>query len=548
MTSRVDVLAGASFAANGTLTGDVVNRGRLSGTGVVIGNVANNGTWAPGNSIGTQTVVGNAAFNAGSVFEVEVNTAGASDRLNVTGTTTINGGTVSVLPIQGSYNPTTNYTILTSAGGVTGTFDGATSSLPFLTPTLAYTATAVNLTMARNNNAFTSVATTGNQRAVGGALDQAASAGQMTTVINAVTGLTAAQADDAYKQMSGEAYSDVGSVSVYAGQMFMCTLGQQIAQARGGGSASLSSGTRVNLASLGAPVFGDAETGASAGTPERGPWNVWMSGVGVTGKVGGNANSSTLNYSGGGAAMVLDRQFGPDMLAGIAGGYANTNISTEGVSSSGTVNSYQGAFYGSYSPSAFYLQGLAGYAYNDNTMTRPISFPGVSSVANGSTSSNQFLGAVETGYAFPVAKAMSVTPFLGLQGTTANQASFTETGAGTLNLTVDSQTTNSVRSILGFQVDHDANVGLASPISLLARAGWAHEYADTARPMTASFAGAPGAGFTVDGAQMARNSAVVAVGATTKLTNSLSFLLRYDGDVNGSDNAHAVTGRLSLTW
>ncbi|MCX6967378.1 MAG: autotransporter outer membrane beta-barrel domain-containing protein, partial [Verrucomicrobia bacterium] len=210
-----------------------------------------------------------------------------------------------------------------------------------------------------------------------------------------------------------------------------------------------------------------------------------------------------------------------------AGGYANTNISTEGVSSSGTVNSYQGAFYGSYSPSAFYLQGLAGYAYNDNTMTRTISFPGVSSVANGSTSSNQFLGAVETGYAFPVAKAMSVTPFLGLQGTTANQASFTETGAGTLN---------------------DAIVGLASPLSPLARAGWAHEYADTARPMTASFAGAPGAGFTVDGAQMARNSAVVAVGATTKLTNSLSFLLRYDGDVNGSDNAHAVTGRLSLTW
>jgi outer membrane autotransporter protein len=117
---------------------------------------------------------------------------------------------------------------------------------------------------------------------------------------------------------------------------------------------------------------------------------------------------------------------------------------------------------------------------------------------------------------------------------------------------VDSQTTTSVRSILGVQLDHTIHLGFnrlpTTPIALLARLGWAHEYADTTRPMTASFAGAPGAGFTVDGAQMARDSAVVALGATARLTERLSFLLRYDGDVNGSDNAHAVTGKLSWTW
>jgi fibronectin-binding autotransporter adhesin len=194
------------------------------------------------------------------------------------------------------------------------------------------------------------------------------------------------------------------------------------------------------------------------------------------------------------------------------------------------------------------VQGLVGYAYNDNAMERTISFPGINSTANGSTYSNQFLGAVEGGYEIPIAKASSVTPFLGIQSTFANQASFTETGAGTLNLNVDGQTTTSVRSILGFQLDHDLNLGFASPIALLARAGWAHEYADTARPMTASFAGAPGAGFTVDGAQIARDSAVLALGATAKLTQNLSFLLRYDADLNGSDNANAITGKLSYSW
>ena len=547
MTSSVEVDAGAQFIAGGPVTGNIANAGRLSGTGSVTGNVVNAGTWAPGNSIGTQNVTGNVTFNAGSVFEVEVNGVGAGDRVNATGTATLNGGTVSVLALPGPYNPATTYTIVSAAGGVTGAFTNATANLPFLTPSLAYTATDVNLTMTRNANAFASVATSGNQRAVAVALDRASSGGQIPTVVNAVTGLTASQADDAYAQMSGEAYSDVGSVSIFAGQMFMGTLNQQIAQARGGGGTA-SSGTRVNLASLGAPKFGDAETGVSAGSAAHGPWNAWMSGVGVTGKVDGNGNSSTLNYSGGGGGMGIDKQVDPDVILGIAAGYANTNVSSQGVSSSGTVNSYQGAFYGSYNPSALYVQGLAGYAYNDSTMTRTINFGTINSTANGSTSSNQFFGAFETGYAFPVAKATSLTPFLGLQATTANQAAFTETGAGELDLTVDSQTTNSVRSILGFQVDYAADLGFLGPMAFLARAGWAHEYADTARTVTASFAGAPGSGFTVDGAQMARNSAVLAVGATAKLTQALSFLLRYDGDVNGSDNAHAITGRLSLTW
>ena len=548
MTSDVTVDTGAEFIAGGAVAGNIANAGRLSGAGAVTGNVVNSGTWAPGNSIGTQTVTGNVTFNPGSSFEVEVNGTGAGDRVTATGTAAINGGTVNVLGLPGPYSAATVYTIVSATGGLTGAFANATSNLPFLTPSLTYTGTDVNLTMTRNAAAFASVATTGNQRAVAGALDRASSNPRMASVINALTGLNAAQADEAYAQMTGEAYSDVGSVSLVAGQVFMGTLNQQIAQARTGGTASLSPGTRVNLASLGAPKFGDPETGASAGTPMRGPWNAWMSGVGVTGSVDGNGNSSSYTYSGGGGGIGIDKQVEPDFLMGIAAGYANTNVSTQGVSSSGTVNSYQGALYAAYTPSALYVQGITGYAYNDAAMTRTISFPGITSTANGSTSSNQFFGAVETGYAFPVAKTTSLTPFLGLQGTTANQAAFTETGAGALNLSVDSQTTNSVRSILGLQVDYDANIGFTGPLALLARAGWAHEYADTARPVTASFAGAPGSGFTVDGAQMARNSAIIALGATTKLTQALSFLLRYDGDVNGSDNAHAITGRLSLTW
>ncbi len=550
---------GATTVYNGTLringTGfasavTVNTGGTLGGTGTIGNDVTiAGGTWAPGNSIGTQNVTGNVTFNAGSVYSVEVDSSGASDRIAATGTAALGNAAVSVQAAAGTYGFATQYTILTAAGGITGTFGSVTSDLAFLTPTLTYDLTSVFLTMTRNDVNFAQVAATGNQKAVAGALDQAAANNQMTSVITALTGLNASQAQDAYNQMSGEAYADTGSVNLFAGQQFMGMLGQQMNTARGASGSGFNDGTRVNLASLAAPKFGDAETGANAGSPMRaGPWNAWMSGVGVTGKVDGNSNSATFNYSGGGGAVGVDKQVTPDLIAGVAAGYANTSLYTQGVSSNGTVDSYQGAFYGSYNPSAFYVQGLVGYAYNDNSMERTISFPGISSTANGDTSSNQFLGAVEGGYEFPVDRLTSLTPFLGIQSTFANQASFTETGAGALNLNVDGQTTTSVRSILGFQVDHDLNLGFANPIGLLARAGWAHEYADTTRPMTASFAGAPGAGFTVDGAQIARDSAVLALGATAKLTQNLSFLIRYDADLNGADNANAVSGKLSYSW
>jgi len=72
--------------------GTFSNLGTLTGTGTLVGNMTNDGTIAPGNSIGTMTINGNYTHHAGAVYEVEVNSAGQSDRLVVSGTTTLNEG------------------------------------------------------------------------------------------------------------------------------------------------------------------------------------------------------------------------------------------------------------------------------------------------------------------------------------------------------------------------------------------------------------------------------------------------------------------------
>ncbi len=99
-TGQVNV-SGGRLAVNGSLASaqlNVSSTGILGGTGFVGNTFANaGGIIAPGNSIGTLNVNGNVTFAAGSFYQVETNPAGQSDNLLVSGTATINGGTVQVI-------------------------------------------------------------------------------------------------------------------------------------------------------------------------------------------------------------------------------------------------------------------------------------------------------------------------------------------------------------------------------------------------------------------------------------------------------------------
>ncbi len=103
-----------------TTNATVASGATLDGTGRIIGNLVNNGTVAPGNSIGTLTVQGNYTHNAGSVLEVEFDANGNIDLLDVTGNAVLNGGTIRFVGIGGAEGQ--GGTFLRTGGSVTGTF------------------------------------------------------------------------------------------------------------------------------------------------------------------------------------------------------------------------------------------------------------------------------------------------------------------------------------------------------------------------------------------------------------------------------------------
>jgi YVTN family beta-propeller protein/autotransporter-associated beta strand protein len=540
LTGGLTMNAGTA-AVNGSVTAStIVNGGTLSGGGTIGGLTLNGGIVAPGNSIGTLTVNGNLVQNGGA-YQVEVNAAGQGDRINATGTAAIKGGTVQVLAQSGTYARNTTYTILSATGGVSGAYSSVSSNFAFLTPSLSYDPNNVYLLLFQNSSAFTAGAQTPNQYAVGVALDQAnaTATGDLNTVLNAMSVLSNTQGPAALNAISGQPYADFGTLNVQGAALFMNAVGQQMALARGSAAAA---GQRQALAQACEIESCDAVS----------PWGGWASALGGLGSVAGNGNSSTLTYNFGGGAAGIDYRLDPRFLVGLGAGYTAANQWVDSFMGRGWSDSVAVTAYGSFTQAGFYTDALAGYAYSGNQMQRQILIPGLQPrTANGSTGANQFLGQVESGYKLGIyAPALAtLTPFGRFQVTTVNQNGFSEWGsANSLNLNVAQQTTTSLRSTFGAELAGAIGLGDTKTLDLALRLGWMHEYADTGRPITAAFAGAPSNAFTVYGATPRRDSAIIGFLASTSIAAATSLYLRYDGSIgNGTDN-HTLNVGVRVVW
>ena len=440
------LLANASLASSSGLTIDA--GGTVRGIGTLPNTVVKvNATLYPGNTgIGTLTVNDSLTFNAGSLYRVDASPQTAS-RTNVGGTggTATLNGSVAVVATPGAFAPGRTFTILSATGGHTGAFADATTNYPFLQAAMSYDTNDVFLTLA--SGGFVRGGNTANQAAVGVALDRsvATSNGDFATVLDALAFMSQGQAPAVLDALSSQPYANFGTTNLQGANLFMNSVGQQMAAARGGAGG----GQRQALAQ--ACDIEACETTS--------PWGAWASALGGLGSVATNGNASSLTYNFGGGAAGLDYRLDPSFLVGFGVGYAAGNQWVNGLLGRGWTDSVSAAAYASFTQGAFYVDALAGYAYSDNRLQRPIAIPGLQPrTANGGTGANQALGQVEAGYKVGVyAPALAtLTPFGRLQASSVTQNAFSEWGANSLNLNVAQQTTNSLRSTLG--------VDLAGPI------------------------------------------------------------------------------------
>lgn len=545
--------SGGTFVNNGTFTstGTLSNLGTLKGVGNIIGNVTNGGTLAPGNSIGTLTVTGNYTHSAGAIYQAEINAAGNSDLLHVTGTTTLNGGTVDVRAGSGTYGKNTTYTILTSDKGVAGSFVGVTSNLTFLTPSLSYDANDVYLTMSLLSSTptsflvdFSSAAITPIQRAVAGGLDNigGSATGDMANITTSLLNLSAPEARSAFDQMSGAVHTTAAAVTFASLNQHLGVISDRMEGVQSYGSPAGSACAKPLMIASGDNVSSDAGNAA-----RDKQWSFWALGYGGTGQMLGDDIAAKYDYNMGGVVIGFDNKASSNFLLGMSTGYSLARATLKDLSDSARVASVHESVYGMWSPDPWYVNGIISYAFNRYNTSSDINFGNVARTANADYAGNALSAWGEAGYLANI-YGLQVIPMAGLRTSYLWVAGFTESDAGALDLNVEREEFSSVQSSLGFRVREEFHVGASSTIVPEISARWLHEFADNSYRLKASFNGYPASAFSYDASQHNRDGALVGAGVAYNVRSDLSFSLNYTLNVSSDLTEHGLALGLNYRW
>ncbi|MCP3465935.1 autotransporter domain-containing protein [Bradyrhizobium sp. CCGUVB23] len=505
-------VVGGKLVVNGSLANsDVVMTGGIVGGNGTVGTLlaGAGATVAPGNSIGTLNVVGNATFAAGSIYQVEANAAGQSDKILAGGTATINGGTVQVLAGAGNYALYTTYTILTATGGRSGAFDAVTSNLAFLDPTLSYDPNNVYLTLTRNNTDFAAIGQTRNQIATGGGTE---SLGYGNTIYNAVLNLSATQARYAFDQLSGEVHASAKTALIEDSRFVREAAVDRL---------------RAAFDAVGAvhsPVMSyaaDDRLVPAPATTDR--VAVWARGFGAFGHWNGDGNAATLKRDTGGLLVGADGWV-DRWRVGLLGGYSRTTFNVKDRSSSGTSDNYHVGLYGGTRWGDLAFRSGAAYTWHELSTSRSVVFPGFADrlTASYNAGTAQVFG--EFGYGLKAGR-FALEPFANLAYVNLATGGFTEKG-GAAALTGFGSDTSTTFSTLGLRGSTDVALG---GVVGTARAtlGWRHAYGTVSPLSTLAFAGS--SPFTIAGVPIARDAAVLDAGLDLNLSAAAVLGVSYGG-------------------
>jgi uncharacterized protein with beta-barrel porin domain len=218
-------------------------------------------------------------------------------------------------------------------------------------------------------------------------------------------------------------------------------------------------------------------------------------------------------------------------IVGAAFSYGHDEVlASDANSTHAGIDSYQFALYSDYDlGQGYYVNGLAGYTFSSNNTLRQNvgEVPGLS--ATGSFDANEFAATVEGGRAIKLGNA-TLTPLAMTDWAYYKQQSYTETGAGGSDLSVDSQAISYLDVGIGGKASWDfAGMSDGSHIVPELHTSYRHDLIGDSVEATANFVGG-GQQFTAEGASPEQNK--FNVGAQVKYYDSgnVELTANYDLD------------------
>jgi outer membrane autotransporter protein len=570
VTASADGVGILSFAGTSTVTGAIGATGagnRLNAINVNGGTVTLSDTFAAA----TTTIASGATLKTGGAvtYEGALNNNGT---LNLGGTLTSTASSGAIdLANTGNATLSLASTSAYTNGVVISSLDNnvnATNTVTVAphvnftsgTLTLVDTTTgtvAANTQFSVSDNALTSYAITGG----GGATDLVITATQKSTSTVASTlgtttdaanalaaGIAATASDTTLTTAYNTAIQAGGSEAKKAAEQSQPNITAAAAQAITAASRGSADAVSARLASArtGVQVAGLQETGVAAGDGSRrnGGWGKVFGNIANQDDRDGVAGYDSHTY---GLAVGMDNKVTDTVRLGAALSYARTNVDGNDSGNSDTdIDSYQVAVYGSYEPGVYYVEGQLAYAFNSVDTSRDITFGGLNRTAKGSYDADQYSATLGAGVPMKH-DAFTITPKAGLFYAYTSSDSYTETGAGGMNLVVNPDDTSMLEGSIGVNVayDHKVSGGMLRPE---VRAAVLYEFLDDNASATSRFTGA-GATFNTEGLDTAQLGGTLGFGVGYTTADGMWEIRGdYDAELRQDFVGHSgmLTGRVNF--
>ncbi|RSF02280.1 autotransporter outer membrane beta-barrel domain-containing protein [Achromobacter aegrifaciens] len=351
----------------------------------------------------------------------------------------------------------------------------------------------------------------------------------------AVRAMTPNEARSALKMLSGEAYASTASVLLSQGDTVR-TL--PLSQLRGNRDAPVLAGRPT--AQLGAP--------SSAAMPQSGASPVWAQAFGNWSKFGSDGNASSVSQSSGGRFVGGDGAVGGGWRLGAAVGYIGSHNSIDDASSRTNVDSYTATLFGgrNFQAGPGHVRFMAGAAYtwHDIDAKRDVAAGSLNQRLESSYHASSTQVFTELGYNLPLGDAYTIEPFAGLAWNQLRTRGFEESG-GTAALHGSSNSDDVTSTTLGLRGGWEFGSD-RTPGRLTASLGWRHAMGDVKPKQQLAVEG--GSTFSVTGVPIARDAAVLGLGAEMAITRNTTAGIAYDAQFGGGNRQQSGVLKLAVRF
>lgn len=381
---------------------------------------------------------------------------------------------------------------------------------------------------------------------------------------------------DGLQQMAGVQGTTLGTAKVQTAVQF-ANITARLATLRTGGAGIGLGGLALDLpeplpgprvASLGGKEIAQASSSKVASPVEK--WGVFLTGSYTTGDVDATSREAGFDFNGGGVTGGVDYRVTPNLILGVALGYATGSADFSGDGGQVDVDDFSVSLYGTYYVTdQFYVDGIATIGWSSYDLLRrirysipslpPVGTGGLTTVDQTAKSDTDGLGfgvGVAAGYDFswggltagPIGRLNYVQSKVdGYQEHIDNTAP----GFG-LALDVESQTVESLVSGLGAQVSY----AISTPIGVFVpqfRFEWVHEFLNDPRSYRSQFVQDP----TPDAATIIewstdnpdRDFFNLGVGVAATFARGISAFVYYETVLGFQDvTQHRIAGGLRVTF